>query len=170
MGTSTIRLLSIKSSLPSLYPLRHSRDKIFQVLYCFSVLQATKSWVGPGNEATFLANFALSDSTAPIPLIVKLLFSRKLHSAFHLDRKTRSQRSHVFRLTGTAALHCQWPIIELAKNVSPKNKMAASHDVKKFKVSFRPVMGYARAGGKGTAGTAMAVPVFEGEKMASLRF
>ena len=27
-----------------------------------------------------------------------------------------------------------------------------------------------RAGGKGTAGTAMAVPVFEGEKMASLGF
>ena len=27
-----------------------------------------------------------------------------------------------------------------------------------------------RAGGKGTAGTAMAVPVFEGEKMASLAF
>ena len=29
---------------------------------------------------------------------------------------------------------------------------------------------YNRAGGKGTAGTAMAVPVFEGEKMASLAF
>ena len=27
-----------------------------------------------------------------------------------------------------------------------------------------------KAGGNGTAGTAMAVPVFEGEKMASLRF
>ena len=27
-----------------------------------------------------------------------------------------------------------------------------------------------RAGGKGTAGTAMAVPVFKGEKMASLGF
>ena len=27
-----------------------------------------------------------------------------------------------------------------------------------------------RAGGNGTAGMAMAVPVFEGEKMASLRF
>ena len=51
MGTSTIRLRSIKSSLPSLYPLRHSRDKIFQALYRFSVLQATKSWAGPGNEA-----------------------------------------------------------------------------------------------------------------------
>ena len=66
-------------------------------------------------------------------------FSRKLHSAFHLDRKTWSQRSHVFRLTGTAALHCGHTCTfvggiltangELAKNVSPKNKMAASHVV-----------------------------------------
>ena len=42
----------------------------------------------------------------------------------------------VFRLTGTAALHCGhtfvggiWPVIELAMNVSPKNKTAASHVV-----------------------------------------
>ena len=32
------------------------------------------------------------------------------------------------------------------------------------------LISYIRAGGKGTAGTAMAVPVFEGEKMASLGF
>ena len=51
VGTSMIRR-SIKSSLPSLYPLRHSCDKIFQALHRFSVLQATKSWAGPGNEAT----------------------------------------------------------------------------------------------------------------------
>ena len=50
-----------------------------------------------------LAFLALSGSTA---LIRFLAFSRKLHSAFRLDRKTRSQRSHVFCLTGTAALHC----------------------------------------------------------------
>ena len=50
MGTMTIRLRSIKFSLPSLYPLCHSRDKIFQALYRFSVLE---SWAGPGNEATF---------------------------------------------------------------------------------------------------------------------
>ena len=75
-----------------------------------------------------------------LPYVSLLNFSRKLHSAFRLDWKTRSQRSHVFHLTGTAALHCghtfvgdwrytycQWPIIELGKNVSPKNKMAASH-------------------------------------------
>ena len=30
----------------------------------------------------------------------------KLHSAFCLDQKTWSQRSHVFCLTGTAVLHC----------------------------------------------------------------
>ena len=48
VGTSTICLRSIKSSL---YPLRHSSDKIFQALYRFSVLQVTESWVGPGNEA-----------------------------------------------------------------------------------------------------------------------
>ena len=47
-----ICLRSIKSSLPSLYPLRHSRDKIYQALYHFSILQATESWVGPGNEAS----------------------------------------------------------------------------------------------------------------------
>ena len=52
MGTSTIHLRSIKSSLPSLYPLRHSRDKIYQALYRFSILQVTKSWAGPGNEAS----------------------------------------------------------------------------------------------------------------------
>ena len=52
MGTSTICLCSIKSPLPSLYPLRHSCDKLSQALYCFFVLQVTESWAGPGNEAT----------------------------------------------------------------------------------------------------------------------
>ena len=51
MGTSTIRLRSIKSSLPFSLPLRHSRDKLFQALSRFSVLEATESWAGPGNEA-----------------------------------------------------------------------------------------------------------------------
>ena len=53
----------------------------------------------------FVADFTLSDSTAPIRFIVKL-FSLASYTAFRLDRKTRSQRSHVFRLTDTAALHC----------------------------------------------------------------
>ena len=42
-----------------------------------------------------------------IVLVCLLAFFCKLHSAFRLDRKTRSQHSHVFRLTGTAALHCR---------------------------------------------------------------
>ena len=43
MGTSTICLRSIKSSLPFCLPLRHSRDKLFQALSHFSVLEATES-------------------------------------------------------------------------------------------------------------------------------
>ena len=35
-----------------------------------------------------------------------IVFPHKLHSAFRLDRKTCEQRSHVFRLTGTAASQC----------------------------------------------------------------
>ena len=37
-------------------------------------------------------------------------------------------------------------------------------------IHFDATLCHIRAGGKGTAGTAMAVPVFEGEKMASLGF
>ena len=39
-----------------------------------------------------------------------------------------------------------------------------------FVLTFSEGISIGRAGGKGTAGTAMAVPVFEGEKMASLGF
>ena len=39
------------TQLSSLYPLCHSPDKLFQALYHFSLLQATESWVGPGNKA-----------------------------------------------------------------------------------------------------------------------
>ena len=41
-----IRRRSIKSSLPFSLPLHPSRDKLFQALYLFSVLQATESWAG----------------------------------------------------------------------------------------------------------------------------
>ena len=64
MGTSTIRLCSIKSSIPSLYPLHHSHDKLFQALYRFSVLQVTESWAGPGNEA--IAGVSLQLQTFPL--------------------------------------------------------------------------------------------------------
>ena len=46
VGTSMIRRRSIKSSLPFSLPLHPSRDKLFQALYLFSVLQATESWAG----------------------------------------------------------------------------------------------------------------------------
>ena len=59
-----------------------------------------------------------------------IAFSRKLPSAFHLDRKTWSQRSHAclpsyrhssFTLQKYLCwrhTYCQWPTVELAMNVS----------------------------------------------------
>ena len=74
---------------------------------------------------TFLADFTLSDSTALIGFIA---FSRKLHSTFCLDRRTWSQRSHVFRLTGTAALHCGHTfvggILPMANNRTRKERLS----------------------------------------------
>ena len=65
VGTVTIRLRSIKSSLPFSLPLCHSRDKLFQALSRFSVLEAMESWAGPGNEAKqelqFCENFCTSN-------------------------------------------------------------------------------------------------------------
>ena len=51
VGTSTIRLHSIKSSLPFSLPLHHSHDRLSQALSRFSVLEAMESWAGPGNKA-----------------------------------------------------------------------------------------------------------------------
>ena len=53
MGMSVVRLRSIKSSLPSLYPLRHSWINYSRPSLTFSILQATESWVGPENEASY---------------------------------------------------------------------------------------------------------------------
>ena len=71
----------------------------------------------------FLADFTLSDSTALIRFIA---FSRKLHSAFRLDMITAficlpSYRHSSFTLLAYLCwrhVYCQWPIIELAMNVS----------------------------------------------------
>ena len=79
-------------------------------------------------------DFTLSDTIALIA------FSCKLHSAFRLDRNGMitaftylpSYRHSSFTLRAYLCwrhTYCQWPIIELAMNVSPKNKMAASHMV-----------------------------------------
>ena len=40
-----------------------------EALYRFSVLQATESWAGPGNEATtkwLVVNYAVSETIAPM--------------------------------------------------------------------------------------------------------
>ena len=48
-------------SLPSLYPRRHSRDKMIQALSRFSrTASDRKLGVGPGNEATIAIQSALS--------------------------------------------------------------------------------------------------------------
>ena len=57
---STYVQLSPLYRIPSLYPLRHSCDKLFKALSCFSVLQAMKSWAGPGNEASSMQYFMVS--------------------------------------------------------------------------------------------------------------
>ena len=54
MGTSTIRLHSIKSSLPSLYSLRHSRDKLFQALSAFLYCKRWKAGLGLGTRLNLL--------------------------------------------------------------------------------------------------------------------
>ena len=35
---------------PCLHPLGYSRDKLFQALSHFFILEVTESWAGPGNE------------------------------------------------------------------------------------------------------------------------
>ena len=53
----------------------------------------------------FLADFTLSDSTAPIRFIVKL-FSLANYTLLFVWIERQDHSVHVFRLTGTAALHC----------------------------------------------------------------
>ena len=84
----------------------------------------------------FLAYFILSDSTAPICFIVKLfslanynlLFAwieRQDHSVHITATCLPSYRYSSSTLRATLCrrhTYCQWPIIELAKNVSPRTK------------------------------------------------
>ena len=95
----------------------------------------------------FLADFTLSGSTAPIRFIVKLfslanytlLFERQDHSV-HMSSVLQVQHLYTAGIplleayllpmaNNRARKECFWPIIELVKNVSPKNKMATSHVV-----------------------------------------
>ena len=97
MGTSTIHLCSIKSCLPFSLLLRHSRDKLSQALSCFSILQATESWAGPGNEARIkvLCWIMLSD-TLPSWKAELSLISR-IHP---LNQSEREQAPILVMLTG----------------------------------------------------------------------
>ena len=47
-----VRPHTIKLFLPSILSWRHSHEKRYQALSCFSVLTATESWAGPRNETT----------------------------------------------------------------------------------------------------------------------
>ena len=51
----------------------------------------------------FLADFTLSDCTAPIRFVVKLF---SLAHTLYFSFGSKDYSVHVFRLTGTAALHC----------------------------------------------------------------
>ena len=77
----------------------------------------------------FLVDFILSDSTALIRFIAfsryTLLFiwNERLDHSVHMSSILQVQQLY----TGGTPLrytYCQWPIIELAMNVSPKNKTA----------------------------------------------
>ena len=84
----------------------------------------------------FLTDFTLSDSTALIRFIVKL-FSLASYTLLFVWIERQDHNVHMSSVLQVQQLYtagiplleayCQWPIIELAKNVSPKNKMAASH-------------------------------------------
>ena len=89
----------------------------------------------------FLTDFTLSDSTAPIHFIVKLFslanftllfvwIERQDHSVCMSSilqiQQLYTDCRHTF-VGGILTANGQQAIIELAKNVSPKNKMAARH-------------------------------------------
>ena len=52
VGPRLVHPRTIKPFLPSFLSWWHSREKRYQALSRFSILQATESWVGPRNEAT----------------------------------------------------------------------------------------------------------------------
>ena len=77
----------------------------------------------------FLADFTLSDSTAPIRFVVKLFSLANYALLFvWIERQDYMQRSHVFRLTGTAALHCGHTfvggILPMANNRTRKERLS----------------------------------------------
>ena len=85
-----------------------SRDSLMLAMRIVLFLCKVCSWVSDAlsqalcnSSLAFLADFTLSDYTAPI-----CVFSRKLHSAFHLDWKTRLQSSRLLSYR-YSSLHCR---------------------------------------------------------------
>ena len=85
----------------------------------------------------FPSYFTLSDSTDLIRFIafvsqITLCFSfgsKDMITAFTCHPSCRYSSFTLRAYLCWRHTYCQWPIIELTKNVSPKNKMAASHVV-----------------------------------------
>ena len=67
---------TIKPFLPSFLSRRHSREKRYQALSRFTVLIATESWAGPGNEAISLVFFTLKVYTYIVIVITPRLGTR----------------------------------------------------------------------------------------------
>ena len=97
-----------KSSLPSLYPLRYSCEKLLQSLYHFFILQVTESWAGPGNKASDQLRDTNCMSLNLIPKPLPFFVLRFLFSIIH-----RSGRSGRARKTGKAREHLsrEWCLV-----------------------------------------------------------
>jgi len=100
----------------------------------------------------FLADFTLSDCTAPIRFVVKLFsLAHTLYFSFGSKDKITAFTSSVLQVQQlyTAGIplleaYCQWPIIELAKNVSPRTEWPTSNKVQSFLISDGPIHTHAR--------------------------
>ena len=72
VGTSTIRLRSIKSSLPFSLPLRHSRDKLYQALPAFLYCKRWKAGQGLGTRLLLQCMMAIADGQAKQTAVMRV--------------------------------------------------------------------------------------------------
>ena len=95
---STICLRSIKSSEPFPLPLCHLRGKLYQALSCFSVLQATESWVGLGMRLLSLV----------IIVIYSIITYRSISKLIFVTTSRRSIRLYLLFEIQSLTLFRQW--------------------------------------------------------------
>ena len=74
---------TIKPFLPSFLSWHHSREKRYQALSSFSVLMATESWAGPGNEASITWHCEVINCI-PGPIKLKTAFKHTIIFIFLL--------------------------------------------------------------------------------------